>query len=1579
MSAPNRDAPVFDLARIRAQLRRWQDQVLDITKSNPLIGLNRSRAAKLRVVQPDAVELFSRFVLDESDLRMPLVRKRPARTPQEPLFNEAGEPLLSVEPGDVEFEATPLDLMRRLRRISDNARTTVEERGVTTLYLAFGALHWRDESFGDSVSPLWMVPCQLISRGPDAPLRLALADEEMQFNAALEYCLRERHKIIFPELPGEISPKTLHVFLDTVQQAVREQRWEVTPEVWLSTFSFESLVIYQDLSAMGDVAASNRIVATLARAVEVSEKSEALPNDLDSLPSPGVTPIPVLPTDSSQLEALTSAASGRHVVVHGPPGTGKSQTIANLIATALAGNKKVLFVSAKMAALSVVHDRLKELGLERFCLEAHSTKAGKAQIINELRRTLEAEGSPDANALTEELEGLLRVRQQLNSYVAALHKRIDPLALTVYRAIGVLTKLECAPDVRGPLPWVDPVSISRNDLEDCLDLLGELAGSAEVFDVRAAHPWRGFIHPEAGLVQQERVETALKIMLAAGREILNRMELLAEFIPQHGSLTINQVEALREALTAVSSLDQLPPNWWRPSIAELTERTALFETAVTILTEFHEKTAHLSRSVDLGCSAVKELCSPIEGRFKGWHRCLMPGYWKWRLAVRRQLKPGAANDLAACRNYYQQATRLVEIERWVAQHGEQLGGGAAFDQDPRDLEQVAIQLNAAALLKTALTAANRQLENGTSQITAEIRAAAIAIVSVLPSSDESLAGAVATLDESWPNGFANVGSVAETPLPTLLARVEEVAAGLARMHEWALLQRTLAKCQTRGLSRFIESLGSTSARVARAAFERRFYMLWTSAVVQRSPELAEFSGTRRHDLIERFRLLDARIRRLAINKAQTVASSALNRIRTAQDNVGNASEVGILQYELQKKKKIKPLRKLFAEIPHVLQALKPCMLMSPISVSTYLKPGVLTFDLVVFDEASQLPTAEAVPSILRAKQVILAGDPNQLPPTSFFQASLLAEDEDEDEAAKPAQEPLESLLNDCVAVVPVFQESYLRWHYRSCDERLIKFSNHYFYDNRLITFPSAVSDAPGQGVRLVYVPDGVWDRGRSRTNRAEARLVARLALEHVEKFPDRSLGIVAMNAAQREAIEDAINEELPARPDLYAFFDSGHPERFFVKSLENVQGDERDTMIISIGYGKDINGASTLNFGPINTEGGWRRLNVLVTRAKWQMILVTSLRSQELSGINPSNRGAVSLRNFIEFAERNATLPTDGAVMTPAETNDFEDAVQEALKERGFVVDQQVGASKYRIDLAVRDPRDPRRYLLGVECDGATYHSSRTARDRDLVRQEVLRKMGWRLHRVWSTEWFHHRDKAIESLLKSVEQAEAHPHEPSVYAPPPGGREAPEARNSNTSNASARPTTPQSDPIGADRRYRAGDPYRRYRSVSRRSREYLLQYKYTRILAEAVTSVVQVEGPIHEDLLIERLKELHGVERAGSNIQANIRQAITWVNVERRDREFLWTKGSLLKCFRTPADDVRRPIEQIPPEEIELAILYLVEDQFGLVRDQIPQAVAKLFGVERLHGDSADVIRRIVDRLTDRALLRTSGPNIYLA
>ena len=687
----------IDEKRVRAQLKKWQERLLDLTKGNPLLGLNRSRVSKLRITRPSLIEIFRRIILAESEIRLPMAIRRPQRALLEGAEDGQAEGY-ELEPGDVEFEATPVELARKLRRIHDNARTSVEERGVTTLHLTFGTLNWHDDWLGESISPIWMVPAQLVTKGPNAPLRLIVADEEMQLNPALELYLRERHKITLPEMPEDPTDDSLSRYLDAVQAATTDQRWSVTPDVWFSTFSFESFVIYQDLKALAEAALTHPVVAALARAIVIGDGSDEIGDALDDLKSPDTVPIPILPADGSQVEALTYGAAGAHLVIHGPPGTGKSQTISNLIADSLGRNKKVLFVSSKMAALNVVHQRLAEKGLERFCLEAHSTKAGKTKIIDELRRTLEADDLSDGGRFEENLVSLLRVRADLNRYVQELHRVREPFGKTLYQAIGRTASLVLAPDVRAPLPWMEVLTASRTEFVERYDLLSELSAQAKVFDVRDTHAWRGFSATAVTIADREQLEKDLRTLLAAAKRI---QELIPDFrsVVETDDLSISDLRRLQPALASVAALDRLPHGWFDCTTEQLERKANVFETAATLQSEFESQFAVCIQHFELPLEEAARLLGPAIQQFSHWYRSLQPSYWRWRSAVRQNARAGARMTYSVAVRLHEIVCRLQKIKSWFAAHQAEL----ASEAGPSEISQPSALLRAAKRCRVAAT------------------------------------------------------------------------------------------------------------------------------------------------------------------------------------------------------------------------------------------------------------------------------------------------------------------------------------------------------------------------------------------------------------------------------------------------------------------------------------------------------------------------------------------------------------------------------------------------------------------------------------------------------------------------------------------------------------------------------------------------------------------------------------------------------------------------------------------------------------------------------------------------------------
>lgn len=625
-------------------------------------------------------------------------------------------------------------------------------------------------------------------------------------------------------------------------------------------------------------------------------------------------------------------------------------------------------------------------------------------------------------------------------------------------------------------------------------------------------------------------------------------------------------------------------------------------------------------------------------------------------------------------------------------------------------------------------------------------------------------------EESWayltgtlfpPDASVSEGVVlAQMPIADLYRWAGARLADLPRVEEWVRYVQVRREAAALGVELVVEEVAAGRVGIDRAAdaFRRRFLGLWLDALYERVPELARFSTDDQDHLVDRFVRLD----RLSVQAAPARLRSQLlvDPRRPHADGAAPAtSELGILLREANKKRKHLPVRRLFAEVPTLLPRLKPCLMMSPLAVSTYLNSTSAEFDVVIFDEASQVRPHDAICAVYRGRQLVVAGDPRQLPPTDFFARST-ADDPDADDG-DDGTAGFESLLDVCLSLGLVRKR--LRWHYRSRREGLIAFSNQFIYGGGLVTFPSA-DDGAGSAVRFERVSDGRFADG---VNVPEARRVADLVMAHARSSPDTSLGVIAFSQRQQNRILDELEARRKARPDLEGFFKEDRADRFFVKNLENVQGDERDVIVLSVGYGPDATGRVAMRFGPLNRQGGERRLNVAVTRARSGMILVTSMVATDIDLSRTAAEGARLLRAFLDYAERGPRALTEAVTAAEAGEFDspFEREVYDELRRRGLTLHTQVGCGGYKIDIAVLADGTVGRYALGVECDGATYHSSATARDRDRLRQSVLEGLGWRLCRIWSTDWLRNREKQVQRVLAAL-TASPQPPAPTIESVP---------------------------------------------------------------------------------------------------------------------------------------------------------------------------------------------------------------------
>jgi very-short-patch-repair endonuclease len=576
----------------------------------------------------------------------------------------------------------------------------------------------------------------------------------------------------------------------------------------------------------------------------------------------------------------------------------------------------------------------------------------------------------------------------------------------------------------------------------------------------------------------------------------------------------------------------------------------------------------------------------------------------------------------------------------------------------------------------------------------------------------------------------------------------------------------------------------------------------------------------------------------------------------------------------------------------------------------------------------------------------------QLPPTRFFNRISSDESIDEEDTQQggiAAARDVESILGLCSARgIP---ERMLRWHYRSRHHSLIAVSNQEFYGNELFIVPSPWTATADLGLKFGFVPNGVFDRGGTSTNRIEAKAVCVAVLAHVREYPDLSLGVAAFGIKQQIAILDELELLRRENPDCESFFNGHETEPFFVKNLENVQGDERDVIFVSVGYAKDASGFMAMSFGPLSVEGGERRLNVLITRAKKRCVVFSSITADDIDLERGRGRGVAALKTFLSFAQTGRL--SIAAVTGEAEQSPFEEAVRHAIQSLGHEVHPQVGIAGFFIDLAVVDRDTPGRYLLGIECDGATYHSSRSSRDRDRLRQAVLEEHGWIIHRIWSTDWFQRPVDELRKVVAAIDDAKR------KLTP---GQEEPHREGVEENSEPTTPETVREDPdaYGSDFLAALAIPYIEARFEVQRAID--IPVMSTRGLAEIVFKVVQIEGPIHEDELVTRTRELWGLQRAGGRIQQAVTKAIRMLLSTGRCQ-------SEASCLCVPdlpivvrsratvgSPGLRKP-EMLPPQEIRTAILAIADATHGIRSDELHTAAARIFGFKA----TSDSMRGIFD------------------
>ena len=1572
--------PVFD------KIDQWKKDLIDLSHRNRLLFLKEKQAERqVEITSPSLQEIVDALVGRDASLDFPMPvydqLTLEASTPE-----PVSEPEESVRKGDVETNLPAAELQRRLGRLRRDQLTSQEEQGTHTLFLATGFLKWNEkpsaEGEGDEyLAPIILVPVGLDRKSVDDPYFMKLSEEDVVVNPALLFKLKTEFGISLPDLPDDLDAKSVTAYLDEAERVTKDLGWQVVRSVRLGKFTYEKFVMYNDLTDHREDGCHQPIISALAKATALPAGDDIqVPDNLDEVVNPKEL-FPLLDADSSQMEVLLRFRRGQNLVIQGPPGTGKSQTIANLISQGLRDGKKILFVSEKMAALEVVNRRLQAAGLSFACLEVHSHKSDKLKVVQELAKTLtQAQNVKIEPEITEQYQKLIVLRDRLNEYVMELHKVRGGLKVSAFQVHGRLARLLDTPKVEFRLPVDSALQMRPEQLDELQRAIHRVQNIGNVFDDFEHHPWKGVMlrtADDSGLPLDESlfVDDVTNVLNFLRSELASLTDDLSSFAVRIGApqpVTIWGTEGFMKAVELLSNPQVVADSWTKLSYEELGNLTK----AVRELRELNRLLAE--KRDDLGKDFKLDLLelqvSQVLARFKQEYRTPL-----------RFLKSGYRRDMRALEQYrnsthkinYSDATKALSTAKEILDIQGKLESGfavqkAALGQSYRGedtnwnsviggLEWLSRALNG--LGQSKLSNQLDELMQHPDQLSQLAESARAKLKGELSKVTERLG----KLEWALASYSIEGTKFAQTPFPSLESWLK-AKADPEDLRNWLSYQKAMDACKGLRLTPFFTAAkeNQTPAKNLEDVFMQRIWKAWLAEAYREAPTLSSFMAASHERTISEFQKVDEDLRSLTVEVVRQNIAKSQPRAETA---AAGASQMGIILREARKKRRVMPLRKLFAEAPHLIQDLKPCMLMSPLSVASYLGSSPYRFDWVIFDEASQIPPADSVGAIMRGSHLIVAGDDKQLPPTTFFQAEADFEDEDNE----ALEEPLESILDECLTL-PGFKRVFLKWHYRSKREELIDFSNRNFYDGELVTFPSPDSRDAAPAIDFRYISDGVYDRGGSRTNIQEARAVCDLIEDHFRQHgAGSSLGVITLGIAQEEAIWDELDRRTIGNPTLAAQSESNEVESLFIKSLEKVQGDERDFIIISLGYGKDPKGILSLNFGPINKAGGERRLNVAITRAKEKVTLVSSILPQDmdLTRLSTRSRGVFLLAKYLEYAQQGGRLPTQTYGGGEPES-DFEYDVRDHLAEKGFDVDAQVGCSGFRIDLAIKNPQHKDRYILGIECDGATYHNQRSARDRDRLRQAVLEKLGWRIYRVWSTEWVKNPDRIVDSISERVHELE---ESGPLSAGVPGiadalVREVPKEQ----------PLEPkQSEPNGQDQPPKTSNesirygfkPYVEYRQLGKRPND----------VGYLAKVIVEKETPIHIDALVRRIAEAYNIGVIGSRMRGTIMQHIR----QAANRRLFQIRGNF--CWigndatpRVPQNgEAPRPIQEIALEEIMEAARRIVGVERGVPRESLVRAVGRAFGFRRM-GERVDTrVQQAIAQLFKEGVFSTYGDQVVLA
>ena len=1482
-SAAPAPLPEFDKLggeALRSKNRQWERRLLDLTTKNALLSFTGRSALHLQCADCD--QLYEKLT-EKGSLRLK------GGAPIEEKFFETQSALqgelfsLELKKGLLRAFEDPKTTSETALRLVRRNREADEETGAKILYLALGFLKYISrEDNKTRFAPLVLVPV-MMKRAKGNEDFAVEADGEYFVNSTLLEYLKQEFNIDIRGLGGDVSAlKISEILAMVLAETAAMKGWGVSKDAYLATFSFQRYLMWNDIRNHFDELKKNAVVSAflgekLPRIeADVPSEDEAEPND---------TLIP-LAADSSQYAAVALSRTGASFVLHGPPGTGKSQTITNIIANAVEDNKRVLFVAEKKAALDVVKKRLDGIGIGEFCLEIHSNKTDKADVLRRLENTLSLKAEEGAGGFEEKARTLKLLRADLKAPMLALHKK-RRLGVSVYEAILCYLENKHAPDILDiESSFYD--SLTERSLSECRGMILTAAAAAKECGGVFRSPFENVGLTEYSQEVRDKVFCAAEVMLTEIKHLKSYLSLYLEFYRQKiSTITQRKLNALRLLAR------ELNAGVYDKYFAGVSEETfnAFFHLNRRLDDILNSYLKHFKSVVDLGrdYSAVKAVLDR-EGDWRMNKPCMTAA----KRLMRQSLHPIPPEDMEKF------LRTLVDLHTTIALLRESPLSKSFFDRGGNivykkraeyleglyDLHKEAQQT----FLDYNPDAFNGMCVRAMSGYTRPVLEGYLKALDAFEAAEDSYLKTTAA-DRSK--------IVQEDVLDYFSTKAGALIDNIDMLANWCMYRNTCVKLRSLGLSFISDALesGKLTGENVLAGFEKNVFKNFLELTIPSDPDLARLSAGTLEDTVEKFRTL---WEDFSLATRTHIRSDLISRLPQADGEGSLSLELSAFTRLAKSNLRGSGLRALFSEVPELLRRICPCMLMSPITAAQYLEPKADLFDLVIFDEASQMTTAEAVGCIARAKALVVVGDPKQLPPTAFFHSAYVDEENLENE-------DLESVLDDCLALG--MPERHLIWHYRSRHESLIAFSNNMYYGGKLCTFPSP--DALESRVRLVPV-NGVYDRGFTKVNKKEAEALVQEVIRRLKDpaLSRLSMGVVTFSSAQRTAVEKLLTKEIAQKKlDAVAY---EREEPLFVKNLENVQGDERDVILFSVCYGPDGAGRVSLNFGPLNQAGGWRRLNVAVSRAREEMLVFSTLRASEIDLNKTSSKGVAGLKAFLEFAEKGRTMLAAPPSSSRPQKG-IGQFIAEDLSSFGYECRTDVGASEFKIDVAVLDPKDNKTFLLAILADGEKQFS---VKDRNILQVQSLKRGNWNVMRVNSVNYYANPKREVKRIKEKLDRL-----------------------------------------TGAEKRSGAwlekfSRPYKAVEQSGAEVAAYITGGVNDGEIKARLSLLIAAEEPISRNFLKVRLLETYGIRKTGARVESRLNALIDECKFKRervlgQDYYYKTDKAIQIGKFRTEGEPALRGETDTTPFEIVSLIKGVLSERVSLYFDELVSITAEVLHLPR--------------------------------